>query len=596
MANNIKINYKGLTPIWSRPWVLVVLILLVYANSWGNPFILDDVTHIQDNRQLTRWENWTGVFTSPFFEFKEVGLAQYYRPLVKLTYKIERLVFGINPFGYHLVNTALHCINTLLLYLICRLLIGTPGPAFIAALIFGIHPLQTEEVSYISGLGGLGAVGGILASLYLFIRFRISGRFWWYLLSIFMFTLGLLFKESAMIMPVMLGWLIIIFRPNRDKPDGRLPKGLLYLVPYILCLAGYLYLRSSFLVKTDFLSGMNEEIWIRFLTFGQGLWIYLGLYLFPLHLHFYRSLELLPHGWYLLPLILLGTAAVFLFKAAGRSGRSFSLVSVGLGWSIIALLPFSGLTPIFLEGGFLFWAEHFMYLSLAGLGMVSAGIFSGCLASGPLRPAVRITAVVCAILIVLSLGILTIRQNGFWSDELVFFERMNKYEPDLFRTAGLLGIAYLKHGRIADAIQADIHARALLLSPYGPDRAAELTSMDRYMLKIVLWRLSQSYRMVQKYDRALDTARELEALYPDGYEGKYLMGRALSESGDNAEALPYLEAAYKLRRDNFELVRTLILCYQNLGDFERSKKIWSEASRRIPEFRKAKEILKERGK
>jgi len=591
-----KINSKGLTPIWARPWVLVVLILLVYANSWGNPFILDDVTHIQDNQRLARWDNWTEVFSSPFFEFKEVGLAQYYRPLVKLTYKIERFFFGVNPFGYHLVNTTFHCINTLLLYLICRLLVGSPGPAFIAALIFGIHPLQTEEVSYISGLGGLGAVGGILASLYFFLRFRISGRFWWYPASVFIFMVGLLFKESALILPVMLGWLILIFRPNRDKPAGWLPGGLLYIIPYILCLGGYLYLRSSFLVKTDFLAGMNEGLWIRFLTFGKGLWIYLGLYLFPLHLHFYRSLELLPHGWHILPLLLLGTTAVFLIKAAGRSGRSSLLGAIGFGWFLLALLPFSGITPIFLEGGFLFWAEHFMYLSLAGLGMLSAGILSGFWSAGTFRPAVRMIAVVCAILIVISLGMLTVRQNSFWSDELVFFERMNKYEPDLFRTAGLLGIAYLKRGRVAAAIRADIHARDLLLLPYGSDPSADLSSMDKYMLKIILWRISRSYRMLKQYGPAADTAREFVAIYPDGYEGKYLLGRALSEGGDNAGALPYLEAAYQLRQDNFEVVRSLIICYQNLGEFERAKKIWSAASRRIPEFRKAKEILKNRNR
>ncbi|MEA1928081.1 MAG: glycosyltransferase family 39 protein, partial [Candidatus Auribacterota bacterium] len=209
-------NKRNLTPIWSRPWVLILLILLVYANSWGNPFILDDVTHIRDDPRLLHWQNWTEVFSSPFFQFKEAGLAQYYRPLVKLTYKIERFFFGINPFGYHLVNTALHCLNALFLYLICRIIMGRPAPAFIAALIFGIHPLQVEEVSYISGLGGLTAVSGILISIYYFLRFRSERKTSFYILSIIFFVLGLLFKESAMILPVLLIWVMIVYRLKRS--------------------------------------------------------------------------------------------------------------------------------------------------------------------------------------------------------------------------------------------------------------------------------------------------------------------------------------------------------------------------------------------
>ena len=576
--------------------MLVVIVLLVYANSWGNPFILDDVTHIRDDSRLARWQNWTEVFSSPFFEFKEAGLAQYYRPLVKLTYKVERLFFGINPFGYHLVNTAFHCLNTLLLYLICRLLIGRPGPAFAAALIFGIHPLQTEEVSYISGLGGLGAGAGILASLYFFLRFLKSGRIGWHLASLFFFVAGLLYKEIALILPGMLVWLLITGSPSRNRTGNRWAAGLLYLIPYILCLGGYLYLRAFFLVKAGFLAGAGDGIWIRFLTFGKGLWIYLGLSLFPLHLHFYRSLRLLSHCWHPLPLLGLCGCAVFLLRAVFRSGRLSPLVAVGFGWFIIALLPFSGVIPIFLEGGVLYWAEHFIYLPLAGLGMALAGLFFGCLDAVRDRRLLRITAGVCSIMIALSLGLLTVRQNGFWSDELVFFERMTDYEPDLFRTTGLLGIAYLKRGKFEDAIRADIRARALLLSQSGAAAEEEMGRMDRYMLKVILWRLSQCYRFLHQYGPAGKAARELLELFPEGYEGKYLLGRALSEGGDNKEALPYLEAVYRLRPDDFETARTLILCYQALGEFERSRQVWSEAAARIPEFREAKEILEEREK
>lgn len=577
-----------------RPWVLVVIILLVYANSWGNPFILDDVTHIRDARSLAEWGNWTKIFTSPFFEFKEAGLAQYYRPLAKLTYKVERFFFGINPFGYHFINTAIHCINALLIYLICRTLFGGSLVPFITALIFGIHPLQTEEVSYVSGLGGLGSVGGILGAVYCFLKFRLTRRFLWYIVSMLIFIVGLLFKESAMIFPVLLGWTLLNFYPGWNK-QGRPSAGLLLLIPYLIFLFGYLYLRSFFLVKTDFMTSIDHGTLVRFLTFGKGLWIYLELFIIPVALHFYRSLELLSAARFPVALIILSVLLLVILRGIKCLRRHPSSITFGLGWFVITLLPFCGFMPILLEGKYLYWAEHFIYLPLAGLAMASTGIFSFCFSTRAIGRPARFLVKGCIVLIIFGFGLLTVNQNLFWSDELIFFERMNKYEPDIFRTAGLLGIAYLKQGRVDDAIRADIRAREMLISK-GGGAATNLSSMDKYMLKIILWRLSRSYISIGRYEEAEDMARELLALAPNGYKGKILLGRALMGEGHDEEALPYLEEAYRIVPDNFEVARVLIICYQNLGKVEEGRLIWREATDRIPEFREAKEILKQQDK
>ncbi|MFH1037361.1 MAG: tetratricopeptide repeat protein [PVC group bacterium] len=583
-TGHVQFKKQGLTPTW----LLAAAVLLVYANSWSNPFILDDVTHLLQDPRIGEWKNWTEVFRSPFFEFKEAGLAQYYRPLTRLTYKAEWLFFGGLPFGYHLVNTAFHLLNTLLLYLICRRLAGR-GPAFLAALIFGIHPLQAEEVSYISGLGGVASVSGILASLYCFIRFLKNRRFVWYLSSLLFFLIGLLYKEVALLGPVLLAWLVLTAIPSGG--EETLPRGtaVWFVLPFFLLAGGYLILRVFFLIRADFTAGLADGLWLRFLTFGKGIWIYLGLALFPFRLHFYRSLEVLSHGWHVLPLLLLGGGAAGLLRSVRRPGRPFSLFAFGFGWFLIGLLPFSGINPIYLEREFLYWAEHFMYLPLAGLGIALAAAFTG---RGKGLPAV--TARVCLVLIVCVLALLTVRQNEFWSDETVFFERMSRHEPDLFRTASLLGIAYYKEGRIDEAIAADLRARALLFARNPVSSGKDLLPMERYQLKIILWRLSQGCRSARRYDEARQAARELLEISPDGYEGRYLLGRAFLESGDGAEALPFLEEAYRLRPDDYEVARALILCCRQRGDQARAREVWSEASRRIPAFSKAREILKQR--
>ncbi len=584
-----KIKKHALIPIWRRPWLLAAAVLLVYANSWSNPFILDDATHILQNRRIGEWKNWTEIFREPFFLFPEAGLAQYYRPLTKLTYKVEWLLFGDRPFGYHLVNTLLHALNTILLYLVCRRLGARARPAFLAALIFGIHPLQTEEVSYISGLGGLASVSGILASLYCLIGFLKKRRFAWYFSSIFFFLIGLLYKEVALLAPVLLVWMALTALPSGEEDRLRGPALAGYILPFFLLAGGYLVLRSFFLVRTDFTAGLTGGLWLRFLTFGKGIWIYLGLALFPFGLHFYRSLALLSHGWHFLPLLLLGGCALGLARSIRPPGRPTSLFAFGFGSFLIGLLPFSGVNPIFLERGFLYWGEHFMYLPLAGLGMVLAAAFN-CRRKYPGAGPARI----CLALIICVMAFLTVRQNTFWSDETAFFERMVRYESNLFRTAGLLGIAYYKEGRIEEAVAADLRARKILIDRNAVSSGKELPPMDRYQLKIILWRVSQGFRSLRRYGEAEEAARELLEITPEGYEGRYLLGRALLAAGDVKGARPYLEEAYRLQPDNFEVARALIVCYRRLGEDKRAQAVWSAASRRIPAFRQARDILKQR--
>jgi len=574
--------------------VVVVIVVLVYFNSWFNPFILDDATHIRDNPGLREWENWTAIFKSPFFEFPEAGLAQYYRPLTILTYKVEYLLFAENPFGFHLVNTAFHCLNTILVFLLCRLIGGYAGPAFIISLLFGIHPLQTEEVSYISGLGGLAAGSAVLSSAYFFLRFLKEKNRLYYLSSIFLFVLGLFYKEGAMIAPFLLFWLTIASGRGQLSGGGRWRAALLYLPVFFLILGGYLFLRSSIVVPADFFSGLGGGLGVRFLTFGKGLWVYLRLAFFPLHLHFYRSLELIYPGWYPLALLILGSCVLFLVRLTVRGERSTPLISVGAGWFVIGLSPFFGGVPIILEGRYLYWAEHFMYLPLIGIWMVLAGALFELLNSYPDRRTLRAAVGGCLLLLVISFAFLTVRQNSFWSDELIFFRRMARHEPRLFRTTGMLGVAYFNKGMWDKAIVADTEARKKLLDLSEARSEAELPPMDKYMLKTILIRMAQSYYSLGNTARSREIALELQRFFPDNYIGYYISGWINLKSGDSARALTFLEEAYRLNPSDFKTARALIRCYQRLNNFQRSREVWREAAERIPAFREAREILKRR--
>src|ERR1700716_1012235 len=126
---------------WLLGFVLVVCTILVYLPARNGGFIWDDDDYITKNALLTLpdglWRIWFSL-DSP---------SQYF-PLVYTTFRIERGIWGLNPSGYHWVNILLHTANALLLWrLLARL--KAPG-AWMAAMIFALHPVQVESVAWIT--------------------------------------------------------------------------------------------------------------------------------------------------------------------------------------------------------------------------------------------------------------------------------------------------------------------------------------------------------------------------------------------------------------------------------------------------------------
>src|SRR3989338_2522386 len=125
-------------------FLLLLLPLFLYLPSLNSEFVaLDDELLILDNptaHGLT-WENIQHAFTSYDHEL--------YIPLTLLTYQIEYSLFGQNPIFYHITNLLLHLANTLLLFVLLRKF-ANESTAFLAALLFGIHPINTEAVMWAS--------------------------------------------------------------------------------------------------------------------------------------------------------------------------------------------------------------------------------------------------------------------------------------------------------------------------------------------------------------------------------------------------------------------------------------------------------------
>jgi Flp pilus assembly protein TadD len=162
--------------------------LLVYANSLANGFTYDDEAYILHNQAVKSF-SFSGLF-------HPLGFNNVLRPITFLSFAMNWAMGHTNPLGYHLLNILLHAGVTLMLYLLLRTLLesrdATGTIAFVAALLYAVHPIHTEAVASIAGRSELLAVGFGFAAWYLHLRER---PFW----AVVCLGLALLSKESAVV-------------------------------------------------------------------------------------------------------------------------------------------------------------------------------------------------------------------------------------------------------------------------------------------------------------------------------------------------------------------------------------------------------------
>ena len=186
--------------------IAVVLAGLVYVNALNNPFIYDDFRLVVENRAI-----------ADIREVRAIVAHDATRPLVALSYALDRKVCGPEPFGFHLTNVLLHMINVgLFAWLVwsgCEDRRRHPGSsgqlraaraAPIAALLFAIHPLLTEAVGYISGRSELLCGAFLLLALHAGRAALLSKRASWLFVTLGCWVLALASKETALLFPVVL--------------------------------------------------------------------------------------------------------------------------------------------------------------------------------------------------------------------------------------------------------------------------------------------------------------------------------------------------------------------------------------------------------
>ena len=165
------------------PVIPVVVTFFAYLNVFFIGYIWDDNFFLIQGIRSFRHFSLVG------------GQGVYYRPFVGVTLGVDHMLWGWKPWGYHLTNLVFHCINVLLVFWVVSILLEKDEQrdwvALSAALLFGLYPLSTESVCWISGRTDVLAFTFLMLGVALHLLFRRKGKIWFLALAAFSFLLSL---------------------------------------------------------------------------------------------------------------------------------------------------------------------------------------------------------------------------------------------------------------------------------------------------------------------------------------------------------------------------------------------------------------------
>jgi tetratricopeptide (TPR) repeat protein len=333
------------------------LILLAYTPVLWAGFVWDDDLHLLNNVVLQA----DGLYRVWF-----TGESPNYWPLTWSTYWLEHQLWGLDPRGYHVVNVAVHAANALLVWRVL-LRLRIPG-AWLAALIFGLHPLNVESAAWISQRKNTLSLLFYLSALALFLRHEHGRSRAVYTGAVLAFLLSMLSKGAGVTLPVALLLLAWWQRGRITREDFRLA------LPFF----GIAAIMSGFEIGFQYINALglhdvrDDSLLARVAGAGWAIWFYLGKTALPLGLSFvYPRWEIdptAPFAW--LPDLALLTLGAICWHQRGGWGRH---AGVALIYFVVTLAPVLGFFQFYYLR-YSFVGDHYVYVAILGPIAWAAGV------------------------------------------------------------------------------------------------------------------------------------------------------------------------------------------------------------------------------
>lgn len=581
-----------------------LLVIVIYMNTLTGPFVFDDRPQIAENPyiRLTRLS---------VSDLKEVVVKSRSprRPVANITLALNYYIHRYNVVGYHVVNILIHIACGLFLYLLFKSTVNLPElrrrytvnkwVPLLAAVLWMVHPVQTQSVSYIvQRMNSMAAMFYVL-SLLLYVRFRSASRkkIKGVLLSgcILGGLLSLGTKEIAATLPFFIFSYEWFFLQNLSlKWLQRRAPALAALGVFFIVLA-FVYLGPTPLesLKGGY-TGRDFTLSQRLLTQARVVVFYMSLLLWPhpqrlnLAHDFPLSVSLLqPPSTIVCLLIISGLLFAAVYFA--RRNPLFSFCTIWFFGNLIIESSVVALELVF---------EHRTYLpSMLVIFLAVIGVFRF------IRPQWLAVGLLCVAAAVGSVW--TYQRNSVWADDVTLWRDCVKKSPAKARAYTNLGSALARRGNFEEA--AGNYQKALALKPDDAQphfslgiilaKQGKLTDGMYHFRKAVQIdplnakaqnNLGAALLVGGHLNDAIDHLQTALRLYPDYPEAHNNLGRAMQLQGNTAAAIAHFEAALRLYPDYAGAHVNLGNSLKQMGRAREAEKHFEEALRLQPGYEAAR--------
>ena len=554
--------------------VIAVATALVYSNTFDASFHFDDIQNIVQNDALR----------DPSRLWPPSG-GRY---LGYLSFALNYRVGGLEVFGYHLANLGIHVCNGLLVFWLTALTLRTPGmrnadagplvrryAPLAAGLLFSVHPLATQSVTYIVQRFASLAALFYLLSVALYVQARLSleaerpskGRSAaFYCLSLLAAAGAMRTKEISFTLPlVAAGYELLFFRPGRRSLLLVPLAATALLVPLGLATQGQGL--ADVLADVSGFASETREIsrWAYLLTQSRVVLTYLRLLILPVEQNLDHDFPIstsLGDPAVLVALALLlgiaGAAVSLLVRARRSNGAPGALVFFGVAWFFVTVSVESSIIPI---RDVIF--EHRAYLPSAGAAVAMGTAVLWMIERLRFRASVAVQATLALLVTAGPLGAAAYARNLVWKNDLTLWSDVVAKSPLKPGPHLALGLAYKESGRVDDAVHE--YGEAICLAPDWAEARSNLglTYFEQGRIDDSIRELGEAIRLAPglagahsnlglaffargQVDEAMREYREAVRLAPGMAEAHSNLGAAHSRKGQLDEAVAEFREAIRL--------------------------------------------------
>jgi tetratricopeptide (TPR) repeat protein len=504
------------------------LALLTFQSALNAGLAFDDLIFWRDT-SCWRVDTWREILSLPSID------ACSYRPVRYMSLAVDYRIWGREIYGYHLTNLLLHAVTTFLVYQLIRRVIRDPRAAAIGTILWAIHPVHTDAVTYMSGRRDLLVTLFYVAALLAAPQASQSTARKWLggLLAGLFFLLGMLSKEMAATVPATLMLMVALTPMMTAASDGIAfpsPWRPILLAVYrffipIVIVTGASVIFVLWAVKVGHVTQISQNIRGNSLhthvaTVMAAYGRYVELILFPMRL--VGDYSAFPNATgFLDPGALLGLAFVVVIWLGGLLAVSRApIVAFGLLFFGVTMLPVSHIIP-----HHELLAEHYLYLPLVGLALVVARGLEVAFAATPRRALVSLAI---AALVAGGYGARVQARNREFADPVAFAARVLQAFPTSQRARLQLALEYRNRNQIEEAVR--LLGQVLSLAKPGEDN-----------FYVAHMNLANSYALLKKFDLAEEHLRQILKPYPNHPEALRVLALIRVEQGRGEEVVDILK-------------------------------------------------------